>query len=408
MNSMAELTINILINSMDFIIFYFLTHNLIEKKLDISKKIILLGMICGIGTGILAEYSDVSLYKLIVTLNMFIMLKYISKKKIHEILIMYEVIFLCIAFLQIVFIILLGKLPFEQSYLFLLIQTLILLTIILIHKKTPLYRIFNIIQKQILLQLFFFMGTIIILITVAYYNFEYTNTKPNTLYTLLIVVIALFGSYQALKNVFFYTNKVPTQLHDVKNILMALHISVNTTKDVNKIRKELTKSLQIIGMDIDTKDIQVNEYTDNILLFINQIGDKHHSQVRLNSDVAYYEDNIDIPLSVILYMLGVLLDNAIESGTKKDIYIKIRIDTNYLLISVANEYERKSIDDFDKMFQVKYSTKSNQLSGYGLPNLSKVVKKHGGEIQVEYTYNTQQASNYLKISIEINTKILMK
>lgn len=397
----VELIITILINCMDFIMFYFLTHNLIEKKLEISKKIVLLGIICGISTGILAYYLDVSLYKLIVTLNMFILLEYISKKRIYELLIMYEIMFVYMSFLQIILLIFIGNIPLEQAYVLLLIQTLILLIVVLLHKKIPLYKIFNIIQKQILLQLLFFIGNLIILMTMWYYSFDYVNMQLDTLYTLLLFIIALFGSYQALKNIFFYTNRVPTQLHDVKNILMGLYISSHSTEDIKIIRKELNKSLEIIGIDMHIEDVQVNEHKNNMLLFIDQIRDKYHSPARLDSDIEFYEDNIKIARSVILYMLGVLLDNAIESGTKKDIYIKIRVASNYLLVSVANEYERKSTDDFDKMFQVKYSTKSNQLSGYGLPNLSKVVEKHGGEIQVEYTYNKQQVSNYLKISIEI-------
>lgn len=386
---------------MDFIMTFFLCHNIIQKKLELSTHTALLAIASGLSTGILSYYLDVSLYKFVATTVMFCVIGYITKKAIHEILIVYEIIFLCVGFIQLVLLMLLENLPIEQSYLYLLIQTLILVCIILVYVKIPLYKLFNMIQKQVLLQLMFFIGTIVLLSVYAYFDYGYTSVKTNILYILVLIIAALLGCYRSLKNVFFYTNRVPTQLHDVKNILMGLYVAAHSTEDIEIIRQELNKSLEIIGIDMPMEDVQVNEHKNNILVFINQIRDKYHSQVEINSDIEFYEDNTNITRSVILYMLGVLLDNAIESGTKKDIYIKIRIDTNYLLVSVANEHERKSIDDFDKMFQERYSTKSRQLSGYGLPNLSRVVEKHGGEIQVEYTYNTQQVSNYLKLSIEI-------
>lgn len=102
-------------------------------------------------------------------------------------------------------------------------------------------------------------------------------------------------------------------------------------------------------------------------------------------------------------MLGVLLDNAIDSGTKKVIIIKVHVSERYIQISVSNEYKRKSTDDFESMFQERYTTKQqdNNTHGYGLSNLSRVVHSFGGEIQLEYSYNKEQERNYLTFTIDI-------
>jgi len=101
-------------------------------------------------------------------------------------------------------------------------------------------------------------------------------------------------------------------------------------------------------------------------------------------------------------MLGVLLDNAIESRTKKVIFIEVSSLEEGLYISVSNEYKRKSKDDFNKMFQKGYSTKSRDGRGHGLYNLSKNVNKYGGNILLYYEYNQNQKSDYLTIKISVN------
>jgi len=111
-----------------------------------------------------------------------------------------------------------------------------------------------------------------------------------------------------------------------------------------------------------------------------------------------------VPLSAIIYMLGVLLDNAIESGTKKEILIHISVAEESLFISVANEYEQKSNDDFEKMFEPRYSTKSSPGNGYGLSHLSQIVTGYGGEIGLKYDYLEVQNCNYLTLIINIGSK----
>jgi len=103
-------------------------------------------------------------------------------------------------------------------------------------------------------------------------------------------------------------------------------------------------------------------------------------------------------------MLGVLLDNAVESGTKKAIIINISVIEESLFLSVSNEYQRKSADDFNKMFREQYSTKEESTSrGYGLSNLIKVVTDYGGNILLKEEYNKEQKSDYITRMIDIKS-----
>ena len=193
------------------------------------------------------------------------------------------------------------------------------------------------------------------------------------------------------------------QLHDIKNLLTSIHLSAYSTSDINVIRDELDKVLEIINIDNNIKNIKEADYNQNILSHINQKKKNAiHYELLFLTDIEYYEPNAKVSFFVILYMLGVLLDNAIESGTKKAIIIKLFVIKESLYLSVSNEYKRKSAEDFNKMFQERYSTKEESISrGYGLSNLSKVVADYGGNILLKEEYNKNQKSDYLTITIEV-------
>jgi len=168
------------------------------------------------------------------------------------------------------------------------------------------------------------------------------------------------------------------------------------------IRESLDQCLTIMNIDANVKHIDVDEHKLNILSFINEKRFKNTQEIDFLNDIEYYEPNVKVSLSVIIYMLGVLLDNAIECRSKKTIYIKVRVSEQNIVISVANEYKRKAKNDIEKMFKEGYSTKARHARGYGLSNLRRAVTKYDGEIMVDYNYKAEQKCDYLTIGIEIN------
>ena len=316
---------------------------------------------------------------------------------------MYAIIFLFMVVTQAPSLLLISSLGpgINQGVTHLLTQIMATVIILSISAKVPLYKFFNKIERELLLKLLIFSVAGIILSIFFYYNFQYTTSY--VVYFVLVILIVLIGLYQTLKKIFFYTNKVPMQLHDIKNMLMGMYISLYNTSDISEARKEMDKVLDLIGISISMEKVDINDYRENILSFIDQKkSSSAKKELPFICNICYYEHNTKVSFSVILYILGVLLDNAIESGTRKAIIIDISVIEESLYISVANEYRGKSGDDFNKMFQEKYSTKEEGHSrGYGLPNLSKVVSDYGGEILLKEEYNKEQNCNYLIITIVI-------
>jgi len=383
--------------------FYYLCNSLIGKKPNLSVKTILMVISYGLAIGTITLGLDGYMARVLINIALLLIIKYITSRKIQDVVIIFAIIFLCTVLIQALGLQLTNSLGLEMNTdcTFLLVQMFTTTITLFICKKVPLYKLYNIIEKEILLKLLIISLAVILLITLFYINFEYTTSY--ILYFSILIIISFGGLYQTLKKVFYYTNKIPMQLHDINNLLMGIKLSVYSTSDINVVRDEIDKALGIIDIDTDIEGIDMNDYNQIILSFIELKKRKVvNNEPSFFADIGYYESNAKVAFSVILYMLGVLLDNAIESGTKKEIIIKVYVIEENLYLSVSNEYKKKSFDDFEKMFKERYSTKGEMNSrGYGLPNLSKVVTSYGGNILLKEEYNKEQKSDYIIITIDI-------
>lgn len=402
MNINIRWIFNIIINVLDFYIFYYLCNNIVKKRPKLSVKIIFIGISYGFAIGgVLANIVDGNVARAIITVILILMFKFITKKKLPDVLIIFAIAYLCIVLIQILCLQLINILKISENYTFLLVEILTSIVVMFIYIKFPLYKLYYTIEKEILLKLSIFILAGMLLLTLFYYNFEYTSSY--ILCFSLLITVTFFCLFQTLKRIFFYTNKIPIQLHDMKNLMMGIHISAHSTSDANMIRNEVDKILEILDVDMNDINFNIDDYNQNVLSFINLKKSKvEYDKLTFLTDIGYYETHAKVSFSVILYMLGVLLDNAIESGTKKAIIVKVYVIEESLYLSVSNEYNKKSTDDFNKMFQERYSTKEETHSrGYGLSNLSKVVADYDGKILLQEEYNTEQKSNYITIAVEI-------
>ena len=291
---------SMLVHFFDIIFLYLLCFNFIEKKQIKNIWLPLWAIIYGFIRGIIYFKTGGYLYRIITTFIMMIVLKIISKKKAYDILILYVLIFLCIVSLQIMWTIVISFTSLDQPYLSLLVQVLSMICIVILYLKVPLYKLYNIVQKEILLKFFIFLMIGIFLIMFSYFNFQYTEAVEYVLYFSTLVLLTAIGLFHTLKSVFFYTSVMPVQLHDVTNLLMGLHISVHSTLEINIIREELNKSLEIIGMDTTVENIKIGKYNENILSFINKKRTRGSTDISLSADIQFYEPNNKMPFSVLL------------------------------------------------------------------------------------------------------------
>ena len=99
--------------------------------------------------------------------------------------------------------------------------------------------------------------------------------------------------------------------------------------------------------------------------------------------------------------MGILLDNAVESGTDKPIIIDLDVGMGHIHLYVRNEFQLTDPEAIERIFTGDgYTTKKAHGRGYGMSNLYREVTKHGGKIVDSYDYREVGKTYYLTVGIE--------
>lgn len=107
-------------------------------------------------------------------------------------------------------------------------------------------------------------------------------------------------------------------------------------------------------------------------------------------DVGMYQD--------ITKVFGVFIDNAIEAAKdsdKKEVEIDIKIDEDFIIITISNSYIS---DEISKVGKTGYSTKGKG-HGYGLSLVKDIIRKNT-RLETNNDYNDQYYSQTLLIDIK--------
>lgn len=194
-----------------------------------------------------------------------------------------------------------------------------------------------------------------------------------------------------------------TVAHEIKNPLNSIKIAVSYLKR-NFQGELLTEFLTIIQEEV----MRLNDITSNFLGFskpaplnpkicnINGIVKTTVELIRQeatdrNIEIVIFTDEnlplISCDLSRVKQALLNLLVNAMDASIDGDtITITTEAEASYIGISVQDTGQGIKSDDIEKIFKPFYSTKTRG-SGLGLAIVDRIVKEHGGEIQVDSAIN---------------------
>ncbi len=122
--------------------------------------------------------------------------------------------------------------------------------------------------------------------------------------------------------------------------------------------------------------------------------------IRIKYQYSVQKKNDHIPEFVLIEILGILLDNAIEAVEKiSDPVIRLYIeDEKKLKIIISNPVEDMTSDKLSKMIKKGYSDKPGH-SGLGLSKLEEYTAKYG--LKKEMNQLFYEKRNWLAISLEI-------
>jgi len=363
---MVGLLVNIITNILDFFIIYHLYCGLKRNRRKYKKTIWIIILLWGAANGIFINYVDLNYFKFVINISVLVFIWYLHRD-FTSIFLLYGLILMHVSLFQIIIIFVMSKFISDTYLLYLSGQSCTAILLFFV-SKLPIYKIFDFIVNEVLYK-FVFIILFILLFIILYREFKLVDII-NQLPFGIILLISLISIYQ---KIFYYTAKYPAIKHDLGNMIASIYVIVNRTNDIEKIRTEINNIIAQMGYDA----VRIKEY-DSVESFI-KLKEEQNPKFKIEFDNKYYEDNINVPVSVIIRMLGILVDNAIEASPEGSIIqVYVLSGERNLLIKVGNIC--KNMFDVNEIFEKGYSTKGSD--GYGLYNLNKLLEEYNGHIDI--------------------------
>jgi len=275
--------------------------------------------------------------------------------------------------------------------------------------KVDMNKLFVFIIHRLALKLAIFMITLISFLVIFSGIIFYTNLEPFITILALIplaisVISLLIGFVYILRAAHQYEVVVPEKYHEMKRILTLLNLKAEDAKTVDELKDMIGTTIELMDIKIVKPKLQKSENESEdfeafIKSAIESLKLNHQSNVEINTTIQYFESHKNVGTMDTSYMLGTLLENAIETGTECPILVDILSTENVLFIKVANEAEARSPQELYRMLSKGYSTKEKVGRGFGLSKLKKLVENHQGNIIITQEQNPSMQANYITFTL---------
>ena len=185
-----------------------------------------------------------------------------------------------------------------------------------------------------------------------------------------------------------YNDSLREQSHHFMNKLHVLHglIEMKSYDEVEKFISYLKDDYHD-KIGYISESIKVPAIAGFLLAKVREAKQKNISLLIDPDSMILNQEGLDELFNELLIILGVLIDNSMESISEKEdgkivVYLYLNTDENILLCSVYDNGCGISKDILENVFERGYSTKGENR-GYGLDAVDTIVKKYNGLIDVE-------------------------
>lgn len=398
-----ELFLNCIVNNIDMMIFYLLFIGLTYQRVYFTIKGVTLSFLCGTALGICGTVLELNVYKLIFYSSILVTTKIFYKKNIYDTFIVFELMNAIILSVQFLAVFIVMQFLSNEDLIVVLGQIVTLLITVIIYFKINIYRILEWISNSLVIKSLVFALNIVLFVVLFYEKFDIQELEPFIGFYVLLICISVAGFSQTILKVKQLTEEVQATQHEFDNVMTAIAGIISTSDSVSDIKEKTKEYLKLV--DKDDKITQLlNEDQQDIAIFIHSKAELARSkEIDLRSEIDFQSINKFVSVAVINKMLGILLDNAIDSSPiGKIIEVTIYIDSSHVIIKIINECEWISAEKRMKMFDRGYSTKENQENhGYGLYNLKKMIIQYNGIVSSEMDYNKIYDSWVIIMKVEI-------
>jgi len=388
-----------LISLCDIMIAYFLAIKLVKRLAVFDFKNILIAVLYAITFGTISYLTDRSVgFQILAIVAQFVIVYLNVKRGFVSSLIAFGLTYSIFVLFQTLLVVIMFVFTLETCIITTVVaQILTTIFAIVVYKLIPTNKLFAFIEKHLVLKLVIFILAFIVVLFVLYYNISVGGDFWVVLAVIGLMISIFISLYTLGREIHRRTYIKPLNEYDENTSFYGKLIKAYKEEDYQQIKilEELEKK-----NNLDSLNLQLGKSKENILAFINHKQAIFERKIEIESNVVYYKDHHTVGIDILIKMLEILLDNALESDTNKPILIKIRVDLGNILIEVSNEYQMTTPDAISRMLNLGFSTKGANR-GFGLDNLSRTVKAFSGEVIADYDYNKTMRTNYLTFMIEI-------
>ena len=398
----------ILANLSDISIYYLLSHKFLDEKPPFLKHHLFGGIVYALLSGTLFYFiGDIYLFQIIINILLIFVITYLHKKKhqlkFYEIMIVFAISFLMLGVTRFPIFAIIYPLGLARYIHVLLVIFLNMAIILWLCTKKWLTKQYHRISTDIFLQVLISITAIVVFSLMIYLN----NTPSFTHVALFIMLIgfAIATLYQLVPIVYFHTKELPHLLHDRHTRLMSHHARIYAESNCEQAQKTTDEMIEKAKLNLSSDGYVLYDYPQNIQTFIDNTCDYYQTSMKFSTHLHYVAPHTTVPFDEMLYMIGILMGNAIEFGREDyPAFITVNCLKDLLLIKQSNAIFNKMTDEkIAKMVQAGSSTKEHCRRGYGLYNLTEDrLKRVDGHLEISTFYNTELQSDYIEFIITVN------
>jgi len=402
-------SILILANLSDIIIYYLLPYKFLDEKPPFLKGHFAGGIVYGLIFGTLAYYiGDYYLLQIIINIVLILMISRLHRKnsqiKYYKIMLFFTLSFLVLGITRLPIFIIFFPFGFTRYILFSIVIFLNIAIILWLCTKQFLTSLYKRVSLDIFLQILMFITAIaifsLLLLLDSLHSFTY--------YALFVKLIgfAVATLYQLVPIIYFHTKELPHLLHDRNIRLMSHHARIYAESECEKAQIATDEIIGKARLNPKSDGYVLDDYGQNIGAFIDNICDYYQTSMKFTTHLHYVAPHTTVTFDEMLYMIGILMSSAIQSGNENyPAFITVNCLKDLLLIKQSNGTTTKMTDEkISKMIQAGSSTKEHCRRGFGLYNLTEDrLKRVDGHLEISTFYDKEYQNEYIEFVITVDS-----
>lgn len=295
------------------------------------------------------------------------------------------------------------------------------LIIIVLIKLTPLklyyYKLKKILEKVNFLAINLIVFVILMRL-VAFYEYSFFKKYFFALIVIFIIFIAisiLFARYSAkIKEqeiqistystynpiILELTEDIKSRQHDFKNHINTIYGIIQTSEE-KELKNQLENYITTLNDSLKPSD-EIITINNKLIAAIIYIKSNYAKSENIN---FHYEVDCDLKgIKLKDYEISEILNNLIDNSFsavmdeeigQRKVELKLSSDERCFYIYIENGGLKVKASQINKIFNKGFSTKNEKNHGYGLYNVSKIVKAYNGEIQANINGELVQMALYI-------------